>query len=97
MPFPDPEHIEETKWMTKEQIYEDSMKPSKNWVEVGSGDLGKLYIEVLRCEGLPNMDSLTLDVRDATDAFACIVFEDAIACTGMFTSDGCTAHKRWLI
>lgn len=68
--------------MTKEQILEDSMAPSKNWVEVGSGNLGRLYIEVLRCEDLPNMDSLTLDVRDATDAFACIVFEDAIVCTG---------------
>jgi hypothetical protein len=85
-PFPDPERPEETKWMTKEQIYEDSIAVSKNWVEAGSGGrekVGKVYLEILGCEGLPNMDNLTLDVRDATDAFASIVFEDAIVSTGM--------------
>lgn len=61
------------------------MKASKQWIEAGSGGrerVGKVYVEILGCEDLPNMDSLTLDVRDATDAFACIVFEDAIVNTG---------------
>ena len=71
--------------MTKEDIYEESMQPTKHWVEAGSGGrerVGRVYLEVLGCDSLPNMDTLTLDIRDATDAFACIVFEDAIVSTG---------------
>lgn len=37
--------------MTKEGIIEESMKPSTYWIEAGSGDVGKVYFEVLACQG----------------------------------------------
>jgi len=33
--------------LSKDKIIEESLKPSTNWVEAGSGDMGKLYYEVL--------------------------------------------------
>lgn len=78
-PYPDPARKEETTWMTAEQIQEESMKPSTNFVEAGSGDLGKLYVEVIGASDLPNMD-LGI-IGDQTDAFACLVFEDSIVNT----------------
>ena len=76
-PFPDPSRPEEeTKWMTDQQIDKAAQQSSTNWLEAGSGDLGKVYFEILQCDGLPNMDAATLNVRDKTDAFCCIAFED---------------------
>jgi len=92
-PFPDPEREDETKWMSKEKIVEESMKPSRHWVEAGSGDLGMVYLEVLGCSKLPNMDVATTNIRDKTDAFACIVFEDAIMMTDVI---GDTLSPRWM-
>jgi hypothetical protein len=71
-PFPDPDRPEDqTKWLTEEQIEKEAMKPSTKWVEAGSGSLGKVYFEILKCDKLPNMDATTLNIRDKTDAFAC--------------------------
>lgn len=33
--------------MTKSQLIEESLKPSTNWVEAGSGHTGKMYLEIL--------------------------------------------------
>lgn len=93
-PFPDPAREEETTWLTKEAITAESMKPSMNWVEAGSGDLGKLYVEVLGCTNLPNMDAMTTNVRDKTDAFGCLVFEDSIVMTDVI---GDTLSPRYVM
>lgn len=55
------------------------MKPSYSWVEAGTGTLGKMYVEILKCDTLPNMDCRLgrIDVG-LTDAFCCIIFEDSI-------------------
>jgi hypothetical protein len=64
------------------------MKPSYSWVEAGSGSLGKLYVEILKCDNLPNMDSRlgSLEVG-YTDAFCCIIFEDSILNTDVIQDD----------
>lgn len=79
--------------MTEKQIYEESLKLSTHWIEGGSGKLGKVYVEILGCEKLPNMDSLTLNVKDKTDAFACLVFEDCVANTDVI---GNSLSPRWM-
>lgn len=43
--------------MTREQINAEAHKPSKSWIEAGSGPIGKLYFELIGCDELPNMDS----------------------------------------
>jgi hypothetical protein len=54
-PFPDPDRPEATKFMTKQQLKDESLLPSKEWVEGGCGDFGTVHVEVLGCDNLPNM------------------------------------------
>jgi hypothetical protein len=92
-PFPDPDDQDRTKWMSKEEIQKEALKESRAWIEAGSGDLGKLFVEVLGCDDLPNMDAATLNLRDKTDAFACLVFEDSIVNSDVI---GDTLKPRWM-
>lgn len=97
-PCPDPDRsIAETEWLTKEQIQAEAMKPSRHWVQAGAGSLGKLYLELISCDGLPNMDrgNLSLNVHkgEKTDAFACIVYEDVIVNTDVISN---TLSPRWM-
>lgn len=79
--------------MTKAQIHEEALKPSTRWVKTSSGDIGTLYLEVIGCDKLPNMDTGTLNMYDKTDAFACIVFEDCIVNTDVIAN---TLSPRWM-
>mmetsp|Transcript_7914 Transcript_7914/g.14267 ORF Transcript_7914/g.14267 Transcript_7914/m.14267 type:complete len:756 (-) Transcript_7914:69-2336(-) len=79
-PCVDPERPELTKYMSEEQIYTETFGPSQNWTEAGSGNLGKVYLEVLRCEDLPNVD-VGEAVGNVTDAFVCAVYEDVLVQT----------------
>ena len=55
-PGPDPARKAETTYLTKEQLVAEAESPSQQWIEAGSGRLGKLYLEVLSCHDLPNVD-----------------------------------------
>jgi len=55
-PGPDPARKEETAYLTKGQLLSETNAPSHKWIEAGSGQLGKLYLEVLSCDDLPNVD-----------------------------------------
>jgi Ca2+-dependent lipid-binding protein len=90
-PEPDPDRPEQTKWMTEAEINSEAYKPSKNWIEVGSGGAGALYFELIGCDGLPNMDTGPIDGK--TDAFACIIYEDSIVNTDCIND---TLRPRWL-
>ena len=88
-PGPDPDREEQaTKWLTEEQIENEAYKPSTKWIESGSGTLGELYVEVIGCDGLPNLD-LGLGPRNKTDAFCTIIFEDAIVSTDVINGKIC--------
>ena len=67
------------RWMTKEQIEITSKGKSENWTEAGSGDLGELFVEIISCDNLPDLDGGL--PRDKTDAFAALVFEDSVVTT----------------
>jgi hypothetical protein len=54
-PFPDPQNVEGTTFLTKEQLYASAKQPSKQWVEAGYGDYGTVHLEILGCDHLPNM------------------------------------------
>jgi len=85
-PFPDPSRVDETTWLTKDEIMQESMKNSTSWVEAGSGDQGKLYVEVLGCTNLP---------PDRSDAFACLVFEECIVNTDVISKCKCPRWPPW--
>ena len=77
-PGPDPKREEETVWMTKEDLEAESLKESHQWIDTGNGQLGRLFVEIISCEGLPNLDT---GGRNKTDAFVNLVFEDSVAKT----------------
>ncbi len=69
------------------------MKKSKKWIQGGSGDIGTLFVEVIGADNLPNMDKCSLDLRDKTDAFICLVHEDSVMFTEVI---GDTQSPRWM-
>jgi len=92
-PGPDPAREEQqTKWLTEQEIEKEAYQPSTSWIESGSGDLGKLYVEIIGCDGLPNLD-IGLGTRDKSDPFCTIIFEDAIASTEVIND---CLSPRWM-
>lgn len=91
-PGPDPSRPrKETQWLTKEQMEIETLKPSTNWVSVGHGTLGTIYLEVLSCHGLPNLDLAHLN--NVSDPFVGIVFEDAMVRTNVIWN---SLNPHWL-
>jgi hypothetical protein len=91
-PGPDPKRVEETTWMSEEKIEQEVVKESRDWIDTGSGDLGRVYVEILSCDGLPNLDTGGF-LGNKTDTFVCTVFEDTVIMTDII--DDCLA-PRWL-
>jgi len=89
-PGPDPKRKLDTEWLTKEQIDEEALKPSHSWLDIGSGNLGKIFVEVISCDGLPNMDTGSR-LGNLTDAFVSLVYEDCFART--HTVDDCLSPR----
>mmetsp|Transcript_23343 Transcript_23343/g.36135 ORF Transcript_23343/g.36135 Transcript_23343/m.36135 type:complete len:1112 (+) Transcript_23343:197-3532(+) len=89
-PGPDPKRKLETEWLTKEQIDEEAMKPSHSWLDIGSGNLGKVFVEIIQCDGLPNMDTGST-FGNLTDSFVSLVYEDCFART--HTVDDCLSPR----
>jgi hypothetical protein len=77
-PYPDPSRIDQTQWFTEEELHRECWKESTNWIKAGSGKLGKVYVEVLQCRGLPNVDT---GPGNKTDAFVAIVYGDCMVQT----------------
>ncbi|EJK45473.1 hypothetical protein THAOC_35911 [Thalassiosira oceanica] len=91
-PCPDPKRMEDTAWLTSHQIDEESLKPSKEWVDIGSGRLGKIFVEIIKCDDLPNLDTGG-SLGNKTDAFVSMVYEDCVAKSE--TIKDCL-HPRWM-
>ena len=92
-PGPDPKRPpEETEWLTNPALQEHVLDPSHEWVDMGEGELGKVYVEILGCDGLPNMDSGGF-YGNKTDTFVACVYEDVYGRTDVI--DDCLS-PRWL-
>ena len=78
--------------MTKEQIEREVLFESSNWLDTGSGSLGRVYLEILACDGLPNLDTGGF-LGNKTDTFVCAVFEDTVAKTDTIDD---SLSPRWL-
>lgn len=91
-PGPDPKRKDDTVWMTKSEIDTEYKNESQRWLDTGSGRVGRLFLEVLKCDDLPNLDTGGI-VGNKTDAFVAIVFEDTVVTTDVI--DDCLS-PRWL-
>ena len=87
-PKPDPRQKRATKWLTDAQIQEGAMKASNRWLETGTGNLGRVFLEVIGCDGLP-----VSDFFQQTDALVCVVFEDSAVMTDVIFN---CPSPRWL-
>ena len=91
-PGPDPKRQEATTWLTKDKLEQECMRASNNWVDIGSGNLGKIHFEVIKCDKLPNMDSGG-NFGIKTDAFASLVYEDCFVQTDVISN---CLSPRWM-
>jgi hypothetical protein len=89
-PFPDPDSPA-TEWMTKQEIKDTALQPSKQWHDVGHGNYGYVYLEIIGCDDLPNMDTELID--GLTDAFVAIVFEDCYVRSSVIHD---SLNPRWM-
>jgi len=92
-PYPDPDRAKDTTFMTPTQIISETQLPSKQWINCGTGTLGKLYVEILSCHGLPNVDVGGEAVGNLTDPFVSIVYEDSCAMTDVIDDE---LSPHWL-
>ncbi len=77
-PSPDPDRPKETAWMTENDLNCDAMLESKKWINFGQEEnhkalFGSLFVEVIKCDGLPNLD-LGRPLGNKTDAFVTFVY-----------------------
>jgi len=86
-PNPDPDRVKDTNFMTAKQIHTETQLPSKQWINCGTGTLGKLYVEILSCHDLPNMDVGGEAVGNFTDAFVSVVYEDSCGITDVIDDE----------
>lgn len=77
--------------MSKQEIESEVMKESTDWLDTGSGDVARIFVEILGCNGLPNLDHGGF-LGNKTDAFIALVFEDTWAKTDVI--DDCLS-PRW--
>jgi len=75
LPYQDPDRPL-TKWMTENEIESEVIKPSLEWIDTGSGELARIYFEVLQCEDLPNVDVGRGIEHNKSDPFVQLVYED---------------------
>ena len=77
-PYPNPNRpVSETQYLTETEMQELVLRPSTKWVEAGSGSLGKVYVEILSCEGLSNKN-MGKALGNKADPFVCLIYEDCL-------------------
>mmetsp|Transcript_26255 Transcript_26255/g.56904 ORF Transcript_26255/g.56904 Transcript_26255/m.56904 type:complete len:975 (-) Transcript_26255:79-3003(-) len=97
-PYPDPDRPEEaTKWMSHDDIVSGAMNDSRNWLDIGSGTLGRVYLEIIGIDDMINMDEVMpisgVGKSNKTDSFVAVIYEDCIAKTDVI--DDCL-NPRWM-
>ena len=94
-PCPDPNAPDDSgQYMLPEELKAATEAPSREWVEVGSGTLGRLYVEILSCHALPNVDYGNA-VGNITDAFVCAIYGDAMAQTSIIDDELSPHWPAW--
>ena len=85
-PCADPQGGGAAEYMNASDLHRTVLQPSRRWVQAGSGNLGRLYVEILSCHHLPNVDYGNA-VGNVTDAFCAAIFGDAMAETDVIDDE----------
>jgi len=70
------------------------MQPSRQYQYVGSGKIAKVYLEILACDNLPNMETVG-HFGNKTDAFVQVVYEDCICKTDVIDDKNSPRFLPW--
>jgi hypothetical protein len=94
-PYPDPARKESTEFLKPYDLKLEARSPSTKWVEAGSGTIGQLFVEILSCDDLPNLDSAPGGemIGNFTDSFCTMVYEDTCAMTDVIYDE---LSPRWM-
>jgi len=92
-PYPDPDRQEKTEFLKPYDLKLETRSPSTKWVEAGSGKIGRLFVEIISCDDLPNLDSGGELLGNFTDSFCTLVYEDTCAMTDVIYDE---LNPRWL-
>ncbi len=76
-PGPDPELQLKMQYLTETEMMEFAHGASRTWIEAGSGALGRVYVEIIACEGLKSK-SIQNFIGKKADPFVSLVYEDCI-------------------
>eukprot|EP00980_Cylindrotheca_fusiformis_P028588 scaffold22613_cov126-Cylindrotheca_fusiformis.AAC.8 len=87
-PEPDPERKAVTKYLSESEIEAEALKPSREWLSLSSGKNGRLFVEMIGADDLPNTDTF-----GKTDPFAIVIYEDSYGKTDII--DDCLS-PRWM-
>mmetsp|Transcript_8253 Transcript_8253/g.17758 ORF Transcript_8253/g.17758 Transcript_8253/m.17758 type:complete len:1105 (-) Transcript_8253:213-3527(-) len=90
-PYPDERRKQETTWFTEERLHQEAYMPSSNWIQAGhptSNSIGRVYLEIIRCQGLPNTDTGGA-VGNKTDAFVTCTYDSVMTQTDVI-DDACS-------
>lgn len=82
-PYFDPKRENETTYLSEKELESAMLESSTEWIQCGTkteASLGKVYLEILQCEGLPNMDAGEV-IGNKTDAFVTVVYEESLVQT----------------
>ena len=91
-PSPDPQATATTEWMSEEDIKAEALKCSRKWLDIGAGEHGTLFVEVIGLDGIPNKDK-NISGQNKTDSFVALIYEDCMVKTDVI--DDCLS-PRWL-
>jgi hypothetical protein len=82
-------------WKTEDEIECNTLKPSRRYQHIGSGKIARVYLEVLACNNLPNMENIQAFGRNKTDAFVQVVYEDCICRTDVIDDKNNPRFLPW--
>lgn len=92
VPRPDPENTTGTEWLSEADIERICKEPTRHYLHLGSGKTAKIYLEILGCDDLPNLETVSA-FGNKTDSFVKIVHEDMVCQTDIIDDH---SSPRWL-
>lgn len=102
-PYPDPHRVSKNgsnviaHYMSPREVKAQTGLPSRSWVQAGTlstSSFGRVYIEVLSCHDLPNVD-IGEAVGNQTDAFVSIIYADAMVETDVIDDELSPHFPPW--
>jgi hypothetical protein len=90
IPYPDPQRLDTTTWMSAKEMEQTAYEPSTKWITTGNGSFGTIYCEIIGCNNLPQMDVTDFS---QTDPVAMLIYEDNFVRTDIIWDQ---IHPRWM-